>query len=74
LAEIDAGGAFRAISDRFGAVELSGNRRQVDPEEIRVLAAMRDGDPDAYVFFEHQRGRITVAETPAQARHSQLAD
>jgi hypothetical protein len=74
LAEIDAGGAFRAISDRFGAVELPGNRRQVDPEEIRALAAMRDGDPDAYVFFEHQRGRITVAETPAQARHSQLAD
>jgi conjugative relaxase-like TrwC/TraI family protein len=74
LAEIDAGGAFRAISDRFGAVGLPGNRRQVDPEEIRALAAMRDGDPDAYVFFEHQRGRITVAETPAQARDSQLAD
>jgi hypothetical protein len=73
LAEIEAGGAFRAISDRFGAVELPGNRRQVDPDEIRALAALRDGDPDAYVFFEHQRGRITVAETPAQARDSQLA-
>jgi AAA domain len=74
LAEIEAGGAFRAITDRFGAIELPGNRRQVDPEEIRALAAMRDGDPDAYVFLEHQRGRITVAETPARARDSQLAD
>ena len=74
LAEIEAGGAFRAISDRFGAVELPGNRRQVDPEEIRALAAMRDGDPDAYVFFEHQRGRITVADSPADARDAQLAD
>ena len=40
LAEIEAGGAFRAISERFGAVELPGNRRQVDPEEIRALAAL----------------------------------
>jgi AAA domain len=74
LAEIEAGGAFRAITDRFGAIELPGNRRQVDPGEIRAPAAMRDGDPDASVFFAHQRGRITVAETPAQARDSQLAD
>jgi conjugative relaxase-like TrwC/TraI family protein len=56
LAEIQAGGAFRAISDRFGAVALAGNRRQLDPEEIRALAALRDGDVHAYVLFEHQRG------------------
>ena len=43
LAEIEAGGAFRAISERFGAVELPGNRRQVDPEEIRALAALARG-------------------------------
>jgi AAA domain/ATP-dependent RecD-like DNA helicase SH3 domain len=74
LAEVEAGGAFRAISERFGTVELPGNRRQVDPDEIRALAALRDGDPEAYVFFEHQRGRITVADNPAEARHAQLAD
>jgi AAA domain/TrwC relaxase/ATP-dependent RecD-like DNA helicase SH3 domain len=74
LAEIEAGGAFRAISERFGAVELPGNRRQVDPEEIRALAALRDGNIDAYVLFEHQRGRLTVAENPTEAMHAQLAD
>jgi conjugative relaxase-like TrwC/TraI family protein len=74
LAEIEAGGAFRAISERFGAVELAGNRRQVDPDEIRALAALRDGDVDAYVLFEEQRGRITVADDPTNARRAQLAD
>jgi conjugative relaxase-like TrwC/TraI family protein len=74
LAEIEAGGAFRGIGDRFGAVELPGNRRQVDPEEIRALAALREGDVDAYVLFEEQRGRITVADDPAEAMHAQLAD
>ena len=74
LSEIDAGGAFRAISERFGAVRLPGNRRQLDPEEIRALARLREGDVDAYVLFEHQRGRITVAEDPAGAMRAQLAD
>ena len=74
LAEIEAGGAFRAIGDRFGAVELPGNRRQLDPEEIRALAALRDGDVDAYVLFEEQRGRITVADDPTEAMRAQLAD
>jgi hypothetical protein len=74
LAEIEAGGAFRAISERFGAVELAGNRRQLDPEEIRALARLRDGDVDAYVLFEHQRGRLTVADDPGGAMRAQLAD
>jgi hypothetical protein len=74
LAEIEAGGAFRAISERFGAAELAGNRRQVDPEEIRALARLRDGDVNAYVLFEAQRGRITVADDPTAAMRAQLAD
>ena len=74
LAEIEAGGAFRAISERFGAVELPGNRRQVDSEEIRAVAALRDGDVDAYVLFQHQRGRLTVADNPPDAIKAQLAD
>ncbi len=74
LAEIEAGGVFHAISERFGAVELPGNRRQVDPEEIRALARLRGGDVDAYVLFEAQRGRITVAEDPSGAMRAQLAD
>jgi conjugative relaxase-like TrwC/TraI family protein len=74
LSEIEAGGAFGAISERFGAVELPGNRRQVDPEEIRALARLREGDVDAYVLFGEQRGRITVADDPADAMRAQLAD
>jgi conjugative relaxase-like TrwC/TraI family protein len=74
LAEIEAGGPFRAIGDRYGAVELPGNRRQLDPEEIHALAALREGDVDAYVLFEEQRGRITVADDPTAAMRAQLAD
>jgi ATP-dependent exoDNAse (exonuclease V) alpha subunit len=74
LAEIEAGGAFRAIGDRYGALELPGNRRQLDPEEIHALAALREGDVDAYVLFEEQRGRITVADDPTAAMRAQLAD
>jgi conjugative relaxase-like TrwC/TraI family protein len=74
LSEIEAGGAFRGISERFGAVQLAGNRRQVDPDEIRALARLREGDVDAYVLFEEQRGRITVADTPSGAMRAQLAD
>jgi ATP-dependent exoDNAse (exonuclease V) alpha subunit len=74
LSEIEAGGGFRAISERFGAIQLPGNRRQLDPEEIRALARLREGDVDAYVLFEAQRGRITVADDPAGAMRSQLAD
>jgi hypothetical protein len=74
LSEIEAGGGFRAVSERFGAVHLPGNRRQLDPEEIRALARLREGDVDAYVLFEHRRGRITVADDPAGAMRAQLAD
>ena len=35
---------------------------------------MRDGDVDAYVLFEEQRGRITVADDPIGAMRAQLAD
>jgi ATP-dependent exoDNAse (exonuclease V) alpha subunit len=74
LAEIEAGGAFRAIGERFGAVEPSGKRRQLDPKEIRALAALRGGDVDAYVLFEELRGRITVADDATEAMRAQLAD
>ena len=35
---------------------------------------MREGDVDAYVLFEAQRGRITVADDPTGAMRAQLAD
>jgi hypothetical protein len=35
---------------------------------------LREGDVDAYVLFEEQRGRITVADDPTSAMRAQLAD
>ena len=70
LAEIEAGGAFRAIGDRFGAVTLPGNRRQVDPEEIRALAALREGDVDAYVLFEVRAQLGLEPDTPGPQRQA----
>ena len=43
LAEIDAGGAFRALAARLPAIELTENRRQAAAWERDALALLRDG-------------------------------
>jgi hypothetical protein len=74
LAEVEAGGAFRAISERFGAASLSHNRRHTDPAEVRALARLRQGEPEGYVRFEHQRGRVIVGDCHQGALRAPLAD
>ena len=75
LAEIEAGGAFRAISERFGAVELAGQpppgRPRGDPRARRACATATSTPTSS---SKTQRGRITVADDPAGAMRAQLAD
>ena len=49
LPEIDAGGAFRALVARLGAVELAHNRRQAQPWERDALDALRRSDAVAAI-------------------------
>jgi conjugative relaxase-like TrwC/TraI family protein len=74
LPEIDAGGAFRGLAQRLGAVELHDNRRQHDPEDRRALDAHRSGRPEELVESLRRRGRIAVSPDVEQTRQALVSD
>jgi conjugative relaxase-like TrwC/TraI family protein len=74
LPEIDAGGAFRGLARRLGAVELHDNRRQHDPEDRRALDAHRAGRPEELVESLRRRGRIAVSPDVEQTRQALVSD
>jgi ATP-dependent exoDNAse (exonuclease V) alpha subunit len=74
LPEIDAGGAFRGLARRLGAIELHDNRRQHDLEDRRALDAHRDGRPDELIDSLARRGRITVTADVQQTRQALVSD
>jgi len=46
LPELEAGGAFAALTDRHGRAKLETNRRQSEPWEQDALSHLRHGEPD----------------------------
>ena len=74
LPEIDAGGAFRGLAQRLGAIELRHNRRQRDPEDRRALDEHRAGRPEELVESLRRRGRVAVAPDVQQTRESLVSD
>jgi ATP-dependent exoDNAse (exonuclease V) alpha subunit len=73
LPEIEAGGAFRAITERHGATELSILRRQRELEERRALEALRDGRTEEWALSLAGRDRIVTAPT-SEALRARLVD
>ncbi len=73
LPEIDAGGAFRGIAERIGAVELTEVRRQDLAWDRRALSALRDGKPAHWAAAYVDHARVKTAET-APAIREQLVD
>lgn len=71
LPEIEAGGMLRAIAERIGAVELTENHRQIDPEERFIVHALRKGLAELAVRRLEDLGHVTVA-TNADALRDQL--
>ncbi|HEV7661571.1 MAG TPA: Ti-type conjugative transfer relaxase TraA [Allosphingosinicella sp.] len=70
LQAIEAGAAFRSITERHGAYELTGIRRQREDwqrDATRWLATERTGDAIA-AYVEH--GAVHAAETREQAREA----
>ena len=78
LAEIDAGGLFRALVHRLPAVELTENIRQTQDWERIALAELRDGSVSRAVAMYHRRQRIVTGVTPdetiGQAVHNWYQD
>jgi conjugative relaxase-like TrwC/TraI family protein len=57
LPSIAAGGAFTALAERLGAIELHENRRQVAAWERSALAELRAGRAQVALAAYHARGR-----------------
>jgi len=60
----EALGLFAAIVDRYGAVELTENRRQHDPLERHVLQRLRDGGGREYLAHAQRTERLVEADDP----------
>lgn len=68
LPEIEAGGAFRGLSARLGASQMTDNRRQAEAWERDALADLRGGDPDRAVDAYVDHRRVHQAATDNEAR------
>ncbi len=74
LAELEAGGAFRAIAARLPAIELHENRRQVDGWERAALAQLRHGSVEQALQSYDDRGRIVIKDDAVDLRRQLVAD
>jgi len=74
LPEIQAGGAFRALAQRLGAVELQEVHRQRDSWDRDALAALRRGELDTFARSYHEHGRLIAAPSANAARAAMVED
>jgi len=73
LPEINAGGSFRALADRLGALELREVRRQRHEWDRAALLELRDGDVAEWASAYRANGRL-VAGPHADATRDALVD
>jgi conjugative relaxase-like TrwC/TraI family protein len=74
LPEIDAGGAFRGLTIRLGAIHLTENRRQVHQWERDALELLRAGDAGGAIGRYWQHGRVVVRASAPALRTQLVAD
>jgi conjugative relaxase-like TrwC/TraI family protein len=74
LPELEAGGAFRALTARLPAIELHENRRQIEGWERSALALLRDGSVEQALQRYQDRGRVVVKDDAADLRRQLVAD
>lgn len=60
LPEIDAGGAYRRLCERLGAVELVENRRQREEWERQALVLLREGRSEEALAAYVEHGRVVL--------------
>jgi conjugative relaxase-like TrwC/TraI family protein len=74
LPAIDHPGAFRALVDRLGAIELAEVRRLRDPVERAAVELIRSGRSSSALAAYSERGQLTLAETVADLEAMVVAD
>src|SRR5204862_344427 len=73
LPEIEAGGAFRVLASRCGALELREVRRQREAWDGNALGALREGRVEEWARSYADADRLVTRSTAAAVRE-QLAD
>jgi conjugative relaxase-like TrwC/TraI family protein len=71
LPEIDAGGAFRGLAVRLGALGLREVRRQREVADRAALRDLREGRPAEWLRSADERGQLVV-ERGAEAQYERL--
>ena len=67
-------GAFRALCDRLGALELTEVRRLKDPIERAAVELVREGRGSSAIEAYHERGRLTLHDSIADLEANVVAD
>ena len=74
LLAVDAGGLFTALADRLPTIELTDNRRQLDPAEQAALLDLRHGRVDAALGRLERYGNVTLADNADVLRATLVRD
>jgi Ti-type conjugative transfer relaxase TraA len=74
LPEIEAGGAFRALGDRIGALELKEVRRQREAWDRDALRNLRDGQVERWAAAYANAGRLVTGPTAPAVRERLVTD
>lgn len=74
LPSVEAGGLLAALAQRVEPVSLVDNRRQRDPEEHLVSAALRAGHTTLAVRRLDEHGRVTLAHNSDELRDQMVLD
>lgn len=74
LPPIEAGGLFATLGKRVEVIELTENRRQRDPEERAITAALREGRTQLAIERLDAHGHVTVARNSDALRDQMILD
>jgi conjugative relaxase-like TrwC/TraI family protein len=74
LPELDAGGAFRGLAERLGAVELREVRRQAADWDRAALQLLRCGKVEDWAEAYREHGRLVARPTASDLREQLVSD
>ncbi len=74
LPPVEAGGLFAALDQRLDVIELTENRRQRDPEERAITAALRVGHSRAALERLDEHGHVTMGRNSDALRDQMVVD
>jgi conjugative relaxase-like TrwC/TraI family protein len=74
LPELDAGGTFRGLAERLGAVELREVRRQAADWDRAALQLLRRGKVEDWAEAYREHGRLVARPTASDLREQLVSD